>query len=99
MQLTEEQGLNSVQDQSFLFMILDLHCEHHDLPGIILSQPLKEATVGPRGKEIYLEDEIGASLSISRNSVVKDACLGISASFSGPYDIPDEVKSGIRGYN
>lgn len=68
------------------------------MPGVILSQPLKEATVTSRGKEIYLEDEIGASISIPRDSVVKDAHVGISASFSGPYDMPDDVKSVSPAY-
>lgn len=52
--------------------------EHRDMPGIIVSQPQKEATVTSRGKQINLEAEIGMSLSIPRDSLVKVAHLGIS---------------------
>lgn len=73
-------------------MFQDLLCKHRDLPGAILSQPLKQVVVTSRGKEINCEAEIGASLSIPRNSLVNDVKVGVTASFSGSYETPDDVE-------
>ena len=53
-----------------------------------MSQPLKEARVTSRGKEIYLKEEIGASLSIPRNSVAGEVKVGLAAVFSGSHILP-----------
>ena len=57
-----------------------------------MSQPLKEARVTSRGKEIYLEKEIGASLSIPRNSVAGEVKVGLAAGFSGSHEIPEDME-------
>ena len=57
-----------------------------------MSQPLKEARVTPRGKEIYLEEEIGVSLSIPRNSVAGEVKVGLAAGFSGSHEIPEDME-------
>ena len=72
--------------------------EHHNMPGVLVSQCVKEATVTARGKEIYLEDEIGASISIPRNAVTRNTHFDIAASFSGPYAVPEDVKSVSPAY-
>ena len=70
----------------------DLLSKHQDLPGIILSQPLKQTRVTPRGKEICREDEIGVSLSIPRDSVNWDVDICIGAGFSGSHKVPDDME-------
>ena len=57
-----------------------------------MSQPLNEARVTSRGKEIYLEEEIGASLSIRRNSVAGEVKVGLAAVFSGSHEIPEDME-------
>ena len=57
-----------------------------------MSQPLKEARVTSRGKEIYLEEEIGASLSIPKNSIAGEVKVGLAASFSGSHEIPEDME-------
>ena len=57
-----------------------------------MSQPLKETRVTSRGKEIYLEEEIGASLSIPRNSVAGEVKVGLAAVFSGSHIIPKDME-------
>ena len=57
-----------------------------------MSQPLKETRVTSRGKEIYLEEEIGASLSIPRNSVAGEVKVGLAAVFSGSHEIPEDME-------
>ena len=52
-------------------------------PGAILSRPPRKVTITPRGKEIDLLQEIGLSISIPRNTTLKDQQLDVAASFSG----------------
>ena len=63
-----------------------------------MSQPLKEARVTSRGKEIYLEEEIGASLSIPRNSVADEVKVGLAAGFSGSHKIPEDMEAVSPAY-
>ena len=70
----------------------DLLLQNEYLPGVILSQPLKKARVTRRGKKIYLEEEIGASLSIPRNSFAGEVEVGLAAGFSGSYELPDDME-------
>lgn len=57
-----------------------------------MTQPLKLSTITARGQEIYHENEIGASISIPKNSVGKDADLSLGACISGPFCMPDDTK-------
>ena len=75
----------------------DLLHEHEDLPGVILSQLLKEARVTSRGKGICRE-EIGASLVIPRNSVAGEVKVGLAAGFSGSHDIPEGMEAVSPAY-
>jgi hypothetical protein len=59
---------------------------------------MKETTISPRGREIYLEEEIGASVSIPKNAIANDTRLGIATSISGSYDIPGSIKSVSPAY-
>lgn len=68
------------------------------LPGVILSEPMKEVTITSRGKEIDLEDEIGVSISIPRNSTISEEKIDLATSFSGVYEIPDEVEAVSPAY-
>ena len=68
------------------------------MPGVLLSQATKETMVTPRGKEISLEEEIGASISFPRNSVTENTSLGIATSFSGSYDLPKDMVSVSPAY-
>lgn len=68
------------------------------LPGVILSEPVKEVTITSRGKEIDLEDEIGVSISIPRNSTIREEKIVIATSFSGAYEIPDEAEAVSPAY-
>ena len=76
----------------------DLLHEHEDLPGVILSQPLKEARVTSRGKGICREKEIGASLVIPRNSVAGEVKVGLAAGFSGSHEIPEGMEAVSPAY-
>lgn len=76
-------------------MLLHKYC---DLPGAILSQPVKQTMVTSRGKEIYREEEIGASLSIPRNSVDSDVEIGLAACFSDSYQVPEDMESVSPAY-
>ena len=57
-----------------------------------MSQPLKKARVTSKGKEIYLEKEIGASLSIPRNSIDSEVEVGLAAGFSGSHELPEDMQ-------
>ena len=68
------------------------------LPGAILSEPLRKITITPRGKEVSLEQEMGVSISIPRNAVVKEEQLDLATSFSDSYQMPDGVESVSPAY-
>ena len=89
--LVMQMQLNGIRP--ILLTVEKLLHEHHNMPGVLVSQCVKEATVTARGKEVYLEDEIGASISIPRNAVTRNTHFDIAASFSGPYAVPEDVKS------
>ena len=68
------------------------------LPGAILSEPPREITITPRGKEVNLEQEMGVSISIPRNATEKEEQMYLTTSFSGAYEMPDGVESVSPGY-
>lgn len=73
-------------------MYVDLLSQHHDLPGIIWSQPLQQTRVTSKGTEIYKEEEIGASMSIPRDSVDSDVDIGLGTAFAGSQRVPDDME-------
>lgn len=80
------------------FVLPELLREHHGMPGVLVSQPVKETTVTPRGKELFLEEEMGASISFPRKSVTKNTKLGITTSISGSFDLPENMVSVSPAY-
>ena len=79
-------------------MLIALLGENPKVPGAILSVPLREVSITPRGKEINLEDEIGMSISIPRKAADKDEQIDLATSFSGAYKMPETVESVSPAY-
>ena len=67
------------------------------LPGVILSEPMREVTITSRGKEIDL-DEIGISISIPRNSTITEEKINLATSFSGTDEIPGDMEGVSPSY-
>ena len=66
-----------------------------ELPGVIVSEPQRRETVSLEGAEIQ---DVGVSLSISRNSVIEDEGLIIQTTFCGPFAMPAGVDSASPAY-
>ena len=62
------------------------------LPGAILSEPPREVTITPRGKEVNLEEEMGMSISVPRNATVEDERINLTTTFSGANEMPAGVE-------
>ena len=60
--------------------------------------PPKQEIITPKGGEINLKDEIGATLSIPRNSTAKDEQVNFSTGFSGSCEMPEGVESVSPAY-
>lgn len=60
-----------------------------------MSEPQRRETISLEGAEIQ---DVGVSLSISRNSVVEDEDLIIQTTFCGPFEMPEGVESASPGY-
>ena len=60
--------------------------------------PPRQETITPKGGEINLKDEIGATLSIPRNSTAKDEQVNFTTGFSGSYEMPEGVESVSPAY-
>ena len=52
-----------------------------------------EVRVTQSGKEIYLEEEIGASASIPKDAVDSEVCIILATCFSGSYEVPENVEA------
>ncbi|ORU94815.1 MAG: hypothetical protein A6F71_09725 [Cycloclasticus sp. symbiont of Poecilosclerida sp. M] len=60
--------------------------------------PQRQDTITSKGGEINLKDEIGATLSIPRNSTTKDEPVNFTTGFSGSYEMPEGVESASPAY-
>ena len=60
--------------------------------------PPRQETITSKGGEINLKDEIGATLSVPRNSTAKDEQLNLAVRFSGSYEMPEGVESVSPAY-
>jgi hypothetical protein len=69
-----------------------------ELPGIILSETPRQEVITSEGKDINLEDEIGASVSIPRDATIRSAEIDLATSFSGQFQLPEGVESVSPAY-
>lgn len=68
------------------------------LPGVILSEPPRQKTITSKGGEIDLEEEIGSSIVVPRNSTARDEPVDFATGFSGLYELPEGVESVSPAY-
>ena len=66
-------------------------------PGSLRQETCQEM-ITSKGGEINLKDEIGATLSIPRNSTAKDEQVNFAAGFCGSYEMPEGVESVSPAY-
>ena len=59
---------------------------------MIFSEPPRHETITSNGGVIDLEEEIGATITIPRNSTTTNEQLDIAVGISGSYEIPDDVE-------
>ena len=50
-------------------------------------------TITPAGIDVNLEEEMGTSISVPRNAVLKDEKIHLATGFSGAYEMPADVES------
>ena len=71
---------------------------HPKLPGVAFSKLPQQETITPEGREINLEEEIGASISVPKEAVLEDKHIQITSSLSGSFLLPDDVESVSPSY-